>query len=315
MKDERRKETHLESIPWQGQGKDRKGKEEMKEAKKENSIWVNILHYIRLRFITSLPSLPSLPPVSEFVSCQWGASRETRPAPIPSPLPVTQHAWLMLESLLCLMPLCIPWFPVSSPPPPPPPSPSSSLHGLNGTSSCVTVPPTYIVYQCMTVSVCTCASLQNIKSFTAESIQTYPERGIQKRKRIAARQTKSSPSTKKNLSAILTSSWSPGILDFVRGVVRTYHWPHIHCMFPATLKKKIQISKEIKNRKARVWQQWRLWCRRHFHRQQRSAEWLSLICPCCEAAEVASAAWLVCHWDEETGGLLYAAALLYKGDF
>lgn len=215
MKDERRKETHLESIPWQGQGKDRKGKEEMKEAKKENSIWGNILRYIRLRFITSLPSLPSLPPLSEFVSCQWGASRETRPAPIPSPLPVTQHAWLMLESLLCLMPLCIPWFPVSSPPPPPPPppSPSSSLHGLNGASSCVTVPPTYIVYQCMTVSVCTCASLQNIKSFTAESIQTYPERGIQKRKRIAARQTKSSPSTKKkpfcHLNFIMVSrhSW------------------------------------------------------------------------------------------------------------
>lgn len=67
--------------------KDRKGKEEMKEAKKENSICVNIL--IHLRFITSLPSLP---PLSEFVSCQWGASRETRPAPIPSPLPVTQHA-------------------------------------------------------------------------------------------------------------------------------------------------------------------------------------------------------------------------------
>lgn len=67
------------------------------------------------------------------------------------------------------------------------------------------------------------------------------------------------------------------------------------------------MSKEIKSRK--------VWCRRHFHRQQRSAEWLSLICPCCEAAEVASAAWLVCHWDEETGGLLYAAALLCKGDF
>lgn len=49
-----------------------------------------------------------------------------------------------------LMPLCIPWFQVSSPPPPR--SPSSSLGGLNGASSCTfllwQVPPTlmYIMW-------------------------------------------------------------------------------------------------------------------------------------------------------------------------
>lgn len=53
-------------------------------------------------------------------------------------------------------------------------------------------------------------------------------------------------------------------------------WRHTH--------KKNQISRKIKSRKARARHQRCLWCRRRFHRQQRSAEWLSLICPCCEAA-------------------------------
>lgn len=98
------------------------------------------------------------------------------------------------------------------------------------------------------------------------------QRGIQRQKHLTARPTGSASSV--TFTAVLTALGSAVVLIFVRSVRKTLLISEAKCGSSDACGAGDTLT---------------------------SAEWLSLICPCCEAAEVVSAARSGCFRDEKTG--------------
>lgn len=124
---------------------------------------------------------PSLPSLSGWacVSCQGGASRETRPARTPSSSPCYATRLTHAREPPLLMPLCIPWFLVSSlphPPPSPSSSPSSPPLGLNAAPSSPHSGSHLNLYCVCTFELCVravCAWSPGISDFAGDVASTH----------------------------------------------------------------------------------------------------------------------------------------------